>query len=502
MQFLREEDKLFMTQNNISQGKIFNATKWSSLAEIAARIASPIVNMVLARVLTPEAFGIVASITIITSFADIFTDAGFQKFIVQHDYNTEEELNAGSNVAFTCNLVLSFLIYLIIFCFKKPLASAVGCAAEYWGIAVASLTVLCTAIPSVAVARFRRDLNFRPLFYTRIIGAFIPLIVTVPLAFIFRNYWALIVGTLIQKLFIAVATLILSKWKPKIEFNKILFQEMIGFSIWNLLETLSIWFAGQANIFIVSNTLNSYYLGLYKTAMAAVNSCLGIITAAFTPVFFSALSRYQNNVKRYNETFDGFQYLLSLIVIPLGVGLFVYRKLALSILLGNQWTEATFFLGLWALISTVTIVFSNTACEVYRSYGKPKVSLILQLCYLVVYVPVIIFSSKQGFVTLTIAGSLVRLLPVVADLIALHYMFNIRLSEVLNNTYYSFIASIIMAGVAFMLQKISSSILWSFISIIICACVYIFVVLVNKNQRAKLFKIEAITQVMRKVGLH
>ena len=491
-----------MTQKNISQRKIFNATKWSSFAEIAARIASPIVNMVLARVLTPEAFGIVASITIITSFADIFTDAGFQKFIVQHDYRTEDELNASSNVAFTCNVALSLIIYILIFCFKEPLAHAIGCADEYWGIAIASLTVFCTSIPSVAVARFRRDLDFKPLFFTRIVGAFIPLVVTVPLAFIFRNYWALIIGTLFQKLFIAIATIVLSKWKPRLKFNELLFNDMIGFSIWNLLETLSIWFTGQANILIVSNILNAYYLGLYKTAMATVNSCLGIITAAFTPVFFSALSRYQNDIKQYNKTFDGFQYLLSLIVIPLGVGIFIYRELAINILLGDQWSEATFFLGLWALISTITIVFSNTACEVYRSYGKPKVSLVLQLCYLVIYVPVIYFSAKEGFKVLTIASSLVRLLPVFADILVLHFAFHIKFSEIVNNTYYSIIASVIMAGAGFALRKVSTSILWDSISILLCILLYFFVIFINRNQRDKLFKIDAVNLVLRKSGIH
>ena len=54
--------------------KIANATKWSMVAEIVSKLASPIVNMILARLLAPDEFGIVASITIITSFADIFTE--------------------------------------------------------------------------------------------------------------------------------------------------------------------------------------------------------------------------------------------------------------------------------------------------------------------------------------------------------------------------------------------------------------------------------------------
>ena len=99
-------------KDNINK-KVINATKWSTMAEILSRISSPIVNMVLARILTPEAFGVVASISIVTSFADIFTDAGFQRYIIQHQYKDDEELDKGTNVAFWTNLMLSITILLL-----------------------------------------------------------------------------------------------------------------------------------------------------------------------------------------------------------------------------------------------------------------------------------------------------------------------------------------------------------------------------------------------------
>ena len=61
------------------------ATLWSGVAEIASKLITPIISMVLARLLTPEAYGIVATISIIVSFAQIFTDAGFQRYLVQHE---------------------------------------------------------------------------------------------------------------------------------------------------------------------------------------------------------------------------------------------------------------------------------------------------------------------------------------------------------------------------------------------------------------------------------
>ena len=71
-----------MKESNL-QNKVVNATKWSSITEIAAKIVNPITMIVLARIIAPEAFGILATVTMVISFADMFTDAGFQKYLVQ-----------------------------------------------------------------------------------------------------------------------------------------------------------------------------------------------------------------------------------------------------------------------------------------------------------------------------------------------------------------------------------------------------------------------------------
>lgn len=62
---------------------IKKAAKWSSISELISKLVNPITNMILARILAPEAYGVVATLTMIITFAEIFTDAGFQKYLTQ-----------------------------------------------------------------------------------------------------------------------------------------------------------------------------------------------------------------------------------------------------------------------------------------------------------------------------------------------------------------------------------------------------------------------------------
>ena len=75
----------------LNSKKIINATKWSTISEILAKLIAPLTNMLLARLLSPEAFGVVASITMVVNFADLLSDSGFQKYLIQHEFENEKQ---------------------------------------------------------------------------------------------------------------------------------------------------------------------------------------------------------------------------------------------------------------------------------------------------------------------------------------------------------------------------------------------------------------------------
>lgn len=480
--------------------RIGQATKWSSIAEVLARLVSPITNMILARLLVPEAFGAVATITLIISFAEIFTDAGFQKYLIQHEFNDDIELDNTTNVAFWTNLCFSSLICIAIFIFRHQLATLVGNSSLGNSISIASILVIITAFSSIQSARFRRDFDFKTLFFVRIVTALLPLVITIPLAYALRNYWALLIGTFAVQLSNAVILTLRSKWKPKFYFDVSLLKKMLSFSAWTLLESISIWLTTNIDIFIVSNYLSEYWLGLYKTSMATVNSYMGIITAAITPVLFSALSRYQNDDEIFRRTYYQFQRLTAVLVIPMGIGIYLYRDLATQILLGSQWGEASGFIGLWGLTSAFTIVFSHFSSEVYRSKGNPKVSLILQVVHIAFLVPILILSVPYGFEILYIARSLVRIQMILCALLIMHIMYGFKVQNILRNVLPMIISALIMGVAGYFMQQIIPSMIWQFVSVFICIIIYFGILLgLFPSVRREVFDSTVGKKIMRKI---
>lgn len=475
-----------MAENNL-QNKVINATKWSAMTEIAAKLVSPITNMILARILAPEAFGVVATVTMIVSFAEMFTDAGFQKYLVQHQFKDEEEKFNNANVAFWTNLGISILLWITIFIFREKIAISVGNPGLGNVIAIASFQLLLTSFSSIQMALYRRDFDFKTLFLVRMVAVFIPFAVTVPLAILGLKYWALIIGTITMQFSNAIVLTLKSKWKPKLYYNLKILKEMISFSIWSLIEAISIWLTTWADTFIIGNALNQHYLGLYKTSTSMVNTLMVLITGSTTPVLFSTLSRLQDDEVKFNRIFLKFQRLISIIVFPLGVGVYLYSDLATQILLGSQWGEASGVIGIWALTSSIMIVFGNYCSELYRAKGRPKLSFIAQLLHLIVLVPACIISSKYGFWTLVYTRSLIRLQLVLVHFLLMKFVIKFTISSMFKNVFPTAISAVTMGVFGYLLQQINEGLIWNLFSIVLCAVLYFGILFIFHNMRKEVF---------------
>lgn len=450
------------------------ATRWSSITEIASKIVMPLVNMILARLLTPDAFGVVATVTMIVSFAEIFSDAGFQKYIIQHRFKDNQELNQCTDVAFWTNLVISIFSWMIIFVFCEQLAMLVGNPGLGIVVSVASLSLPMYAFSSMHMARFKRNLDFKSLFYVRLVSILMPLLVTIPIAYITNSYWALVVGTLASNLSNAVILTVRSCWKPKLYYSFVQLKNMFLYSWWILLESITTWMTSYSDTFIISMSLTTYYIGIYKTSMVTVNQITGLIVAAASGPLFVALTRLQNDKIKLVSTYNSYMSSLSFFIFPLSAGIWLYRDFITTILLGSQWEEASDFVGLWGLMSSISLVFGTFANGLYNAIGKTFLSFGVSLVNLVVMIPLLMWAAPNGFDCLYISRSLLRIYFVVIQFAAMSIILRYPIIGLLKDIMPIILPTVIMSLCAYVLRTISSSMLWSFISIVICIVIYSF----------------------------
>ncbi|MDU2700580.1 MAG: lipopolysaccharide biosynthesis protein [Veillonella sp.] len=469
--------------------KVVAAAKWSLITEILAKLITPITNIILAHILAPTAFGILATIMMVISFAEMLADAGFQKFLVQYEFESEEAKQKSVSVAFISNIVLAIVLWIAIIVCRDELASLVGNEGLGIPLAVMGAMLPLSAFSSIQMAMYRRNFNFKFLLSIRMITIITPLFVSIPMALAGFDYWSLIAGLLVAQLFTAIALCVRQEKQISIYFSYPIFRNMFSFSAWSLAEAFSIWLTAWVDTFIISHFLNAYYLGVYKMPTAIVTTVMAIATSSMAPVLFSALSRHQHNKEEFEKTFLTFQRYMALFLVPLGVGMFVYQDFIVQILLGPQWKLAGIVLGSWALSSSLVTAISYLISEAFRAKGMPNISFLAQMLHLIVLIPVIYICVQYDFTTFVYARSIVRIqmIGVLLYLLAVYVKMD-AWSVIFNIKAYIITSAIIGIG-SYALLHLYNSMIWTIFCICVSLISYLVVLYLFPTERVVLAKI-------------
>lgn len=469
--------------------QVANATKWSAITEVMGKLVAPVSSMILARLLTPEAFGVVATLNMVIAFAEIFTDAGFQKYLIQQPFKDAEDRDKDTNVAFWTNLVMSCLLWGLIAIFAEPLATLVGNPGLGIVLIVACASIPIAAFSSIQMALFKKDLDFKTLFYRRLVAIIVPLVVTVPLAFWMRSYWALVIGTICVNLANAIILTVKSNWRPRLYYSFARLRNMFAFCSWAILDAILIWATGYMDIFFIGIMLNEHYLGLYKTSMTTVGQITALITSTILPVIMPALAKVRDDHAAMRELLLRLQKYTAILLLPVGFGIFIFSDLITEILLGSQWKEASPFIGLWGLIDVLMIVFARFCSNIYPAIGRSDIAVICQLLHVIVLIPAVYIAAHYGFTVLYWTRSLLRLEAMSVNFFFAYYLIRQSPWKMFLNVLPEILSCIAMSLVAYLLLNFNNSLICSIIWIIICTVIYIISLSCYPYERSLMLRI-------------
>lgn len=474
-----------------------NAAKWSILTQLIAKLISPITTMILARLLTPDAFGIVATAAMIVSLSELVSDAGFQKYLIQHGFKNANELNLAANVAFWTNLAIALVLVGLIGLFQDPLAHFAGSDGAGMVLFISSFSLPLRSLISVQTALYQRDLSFHVLFSAGVASSILVLFVSVPAAYLGADYWSLVAGTLASNILLAIWLSIKSPWRPHFEYSISELKEMFSFGIWILLESFGTWLNVWAGVFVLGTLLNSYDVGLFKTSTNICASVMGVFTAAILPIVFSSLSKVHNDRNAFVRIFMKMQQYLALCTLPVGAWIFIYRDLFTLIVLGDQWLSTSFFIGFWMLAGCIGIPFGYMCSEAYRAIGKPSLCAIVQFVYLIPYLSTLYLSATQGYDAISFWLPISRLTLPIINLIVMKLSIGISPLSMLMNLRYYFIATLVSLAPGLVILYYPSDALVMATTAFISIAVYIIMMLANKHSKGL---IEDLIRRLRKAG--
>ena len=385
--------------------KATKSVKWSAFMEIVSRAISPIVYVILARLLAPRDFGIVATAMIVINFSRMFWDAGLGKALMQ----TNERTDTAANIVFWTNLVLGILIYLAIYVAAPHIASFFNSPDSMPILRVLGILVIVDSLSSVQQSLFMRELDFRKLFWMTLGSALVPGVFSIPLAFAGYGVWALVAGALASSVARSGSLWFLSTWRPTVQFDVRLARQLFRFGVWVIGESIASWFFAWGDRFLVGKFLGMEALGVYRLAFVIANMIFGLALNPFLPVLYPTFCRLHNDSNILKDAFHRVNKVIITLSLPMGTGLMLIAPLLSSSLFGEKWNGLGVVLGIIGfMLGLAWTVGINT--ELYRAMGRPEVNTKLMIVCALLYFPAYFAAAHHGLVLFTFTRLAVTLL--------------------------------------------------------------------------------------------
>lgn len=322
--------------------KTVKGVGWSAIDNVAQKGIAFLVSIVLARLITPDEFGLLGIIAIFTSICETLIEGGFVTALIRKKDATEEDYNT----VFILNLGLSLFLYLVIF-FCAPLIAAFFERVELVALVrVASLGMVVSAFALVQQARLTKRIDFKTQTRITLSSSVFSGVVGVVMALLGFGVWSLVAQQLSKYLLRTLRLWSFNRWKPSWSFSKRSAKELFGFG-WKIMLSgviNSLW--GDLYQVIVARFYSPATLGQYSRAKTFSSLFSGNLTSVVQRVTYPALSGIQDDkqslIRAYRRIIKTTMFVTAFCMFFLGA----VSEPMIYCLIGPKWNEAAMYLPL------------------------------------------------------------------------------------------------------------------------------------------------------------
>ncbi len=322
---------------------------WSLNSKITLVIFEFFTQLILARLLFPKDFGIIAIVMIFISFGRAITNAGLSQALIQKKKSNSVEDNSVFYFNLFVGLIFTFIVFLcskfIAGYFSEPILKNILRVISFWFI--------INAVSIIQDVKLTRDLNFKAKFKINIISVFISSFLSISLAFLGFGIWSLVIHLILTQIMRSILLWRFSKWRPLLVFRWHALKKLLPFGFNILLSSI---FSGfRINIFaiVIGKAYTASQLGLYNKANQLQNITSKTFTTSLQNVLFPVFSQIQDDIVLLKRGLRKSMRYLFFIITPIMV-FFIFKSEEIIIfLLTDKWIESAYYLKILSFLGII-----------------------------------------------------------------------------------------------------------------------------------------------------
>ncbi|MEQ9357966.1 MOP flippase family protein [Coleofasciculus chthonoplastes] len=378
--------------------KAIKAVIWSAIQNWGSQAGSLIVFVILARLLTPEAFGIVALANVFLAFMNIFLDQGFAKALIQRQDLEPEHLDTAFWTHVSSGIVLTGLSFitagLVADLFEQPqLIPILQCF---------SFLFFINSLSHVQKAILMREFAFQTMATRALLGIFIGGFVGIVMALWGFGVWSLVTQ---QFLYEFVEVFVLwgaSDWRPRFKFSLKHFQDLFSFGINIVILQFINFFNKRSDNLLIGYFLGDVALGYYAIAYRVFKVMTQLLVFTTKQVALPTFSRLQTEPERFRKAFYKATKFTSLVAFPTFLGMTILAPELVFVLFGEKWIPAVPVMQVLAFAGIINSI-SLFKGSVFMAMGKPSWKLKIGLLHTALNLVGFLVAVRWGIVAVALA---------------------------------------------------------------------------------------------------
>lgn len=344
---------------------VYSGVRWSATGSFTCQAIHFLSSIVLARLLAPEYFGLLAMAMVFVGFGNQFSSMGFSQAIVQRARITEDLLNS----LFVVTLVVGCLIAIVTALAGPVFAWIYSDPRVASMMAVLGLTFILRAPCLVPSALLTRRMAFLHLALIDVFPTALSAIASVMLALRGYGVWSLVWPTVAKPLIETPMLYAMSRWKPRLSFRWADVHSVLDFGANLTGFTVLNYFARQTDKFVIGAFLGATPLGFYSLAYRVLLRPRVAVTTILNRVLFPALSRMQQNDERLKAVYLQACGAIAFVTFPMMLGLTVVARPFVEVILGAKWLPAVPLIWVLAPLGMLLSI-STTVGNLYLAKGR------------------------------------------------------------------------------------------------------------------------------------
>ena len=354
--------------------KSFHAVKWDFSGKIINQGATFVLSIFLARLLSPEDFGLLAMASVFIGFSESFMDFGLTSALVQKKNTTSGQYST----VFYLNLIIATILMVTLFLSSGYIADFFNNNEIINIVRVLSAIFIISAVNLVQRAFLIKNLNFKLLTNATIIGSVIAGIVGVLMAFSGFGVWSLVAKTLLVGIIQTIIIWIYSPWRPQKYFNLKEIKEHWIFGYKLFLSGLISNIYSKIDILVIGKLFNATELGYYYRAKSLNQLIITYTSDSLSKVLFPVFSEIQDDIDRVKRVLSKSLNVISFLVFGLIGLLFLTANDLIIILFGEKWIQSIVFFKI-LLFSAYAYPISSILVTVISGLGNSAAFLKLEV---------------------------------------------------------------------------------------------------------------------------